>query len=133
MRLESIRPICLPSLSNKAEQQKFQRRAADPALNLIAVGWGTPTNVVVRRTNASKCYREDHQDIGEQQLCMESPSPHLLRVGIGSPLVNPLTHGNRRAFSLVGLASFGRLEPFASNVYTNVLEYLDWIGEMVKA
>ncbi|XP_033155365.1 serine protease 53 [Drosophila mauritiana] len=130
---ESIRPICLPSPSNEAEQQKFRKRAADPGQNLIAIGWGTLTNVAVRRTNASECYQEDHQEIVEQQLCIESPAPHLLRVGSGSPLVNPLTNGNRKVFSLVGLASFGRIEPFAPNVYTNVLEHLEWIGKLVKA
>ncbi|XP_043644236.1 serine protease 48 [Drosophila teissieri] len=128
---ESIRPICLPSPSNKAQQKKFQGWAADPAQKLITVGRGIRTNVAVRRTNSSECYQEDHQEIGERQLCVERPAPQILRVGSGSPLVSPLFE-KKGAFSLVGLASFGRSEDFSPDVYTNVLGHLKWIGDLLK-
>ncbi|KQS62529.1 LOW QUALITY PROTEIN: uncharacterized protein Dere_GG26424 [Drosophila erecta] len=121
---ESIRPICLPSPSNEAAQKKFQRWAADPSQKIITVGRGIRTHVAVRLW-------QNYQEIGERQLCVERPAHHILRLGSGSPLVSHLPHGNREAFSLVGLASFGRRQDFAPDVYTNALGYLKWIGDSV--
>ncbi|XP_039483054.1 prostasin [Drosophila santomea] len=128
---ETIRPICLPSPSNQAQQKKFQGWALDHAHKLITIGRGIRTNVAVRRTNSSECYQEDHQEIGERQLCVERPAPNILRVGSGSPLVSPLFE-KKGAFSLVGLASFGRNEDASPDVYTNVLGHLGWIDFQSK-
>ncbi|XP_036669856.3 transmembrane protease serine 9 [Drosophila suzukii] len=125
-----IRPICLPSPTNKKEQEKFQMKA-DRA-ELTAVGWGIRRSSMVHRANSTECYQEDLQEIGDKQICMEHPKSITSNVGSGSPLVKPLSHGNSRAFTLVGLASFGRMENHSRDVYTNVLSYVDWLGTLVK-
>ncbi|XP_037715318.1 polyserase-2-like [Drosophila subpulchrella] len=126
-----IRPICLPSPTNKKEQEKFQKKA-NRAQELTAVGWGIRRSSMVQRVRSSECYQENLQDIGDKQICMEHPKSITSNVGSGSPLVKPLSHGNSRAFTLVGLASFGRMENHSRDVYTNVLSYVDWIGTLVK-
>ncbi|XP_070069171.1 transmembrane protease serine 9 isoform X2 [Drosophila takahashii] len=126
-----IKPICLPSLTNKAEQEKFQKKA-DRAQKLTAVGWGIRRSVMVQKVDSSECYQEDLQEIGDKQICMEHSISNIMSIGSGSPLVKRLPYGNSRAFTLVGLASFGRMEYHSRDVYTKVLSYIDWIGTLIK-
>ncbi|KAH8348548.1 hypothetical protein KR084_008694 [Drosophila pseudotakahashii] len=128
-----IKPICLPSLTNKLEKEKFQKNA-NFAEKLTAVGWGIVgrRSTMVQRVNSSKCYQGQFQPIEESQICMEHPKSNMINVGGGSPLVKRLPYGNSRAFTLVGLASFGRMENHSPDVYTNVLSYMDWIGLVAK-
>nr|XP_016940954.2 acrosin isoform X1 [Drosophila suzukii] len=126
-----LKPICLPSPTNKKEQKKFQKKA-DHAQELTAVGWGIWRSSMAHRVNSTECYQEDLQEIGDKQICMEHPKSITSNVGSGSPLVKRLSHGNSRAFTLVGLASFGRMQKHSPDVYTNVLSYLDWIGTIIK-
>ncbi|XP_017079433.1 polyserase-2 isoform X2 [Drosophila eugracilis] len=123
---ELIKPICLPSPKNKIEQIKFQKKAKDEQ-NLTVVGISKAK--LIRRMVSSECYNQDYQEIGDGQMCMEHPN--TVSIAMGSPLVKPLRHGNSRAFTLVGLAGFGRLEDHSPDVYTNVLSYMDWIGAIV--
>ncbi|XP_016985400.1 polyserase-2 isoform X2 [Drosophila rhopaloa] len=124
-----IRPICMPSLTDNKEQQMFQKKA-DQADRLRVVGWGRWASTMVYRANSSECYQQDHQEIGDKQICVDHP--YDLNLGSGSPLVRSFKHGGSEGFTLVGLASFGRHGPRPQDVYTNVLSYLDWIRPLVK-
>ncbi|XP_016957947.2 polyserase-2 [Drosophila biarmipes] len=128
---DSMRPICLPSPTNRLEQEKFQKKA-NLSQELTAVGWGIRSSTIVRRAKAAECYQGDYQAIGDKQICMEHPNSLKSNVGSGSPLVKRLAYGNSRAYTLVGLASFGRNEGHSRDVYTNVLSYMDWIGTIIE-
>lgn len=105
------------------------RKKADTAGNLVAIGFGHRSSTPVRRLNATNCYQGNYQEIGEKQICMEHP--HSTSLGSGSPLVRPLALGNGMAYTLVGLASFGRSDDRAPDVYTNVLSYSEWIAGLI--
>ncbi|XP_017040590.1 transmembrane protease serine 9 [Drosophila ficusphila] len=124
------KPICLPSLTNKAEQERFENNA-DLAQSLMTIGWDRNKAMVIPRSDSSNCYRKDNKNIDSNQICMKLSNPYLNYVSSGSPLFRRLPYGNSKVFTLVGLASF-EIRGSSQLVYTNVFGYMDWIKNLLK-
>nr|XP_017090912.2 uncharacterized protein LOC108121377 [Drosophila bipectinata] len=130
---DMVRPVCISLDMDKIGRQ------VETIDNMMAFGWGlteqnrlsgTLQSLSLDRFNRKNCADKFEKEIDIKQICagMTDNKGDTCTGDSGGPLVRKFeTNKNKTAHVQLGIVSYGDPRCSGIGVYTNVIQYVDWI------